>query len=316
MTTAQTQLMASIMAISGGMLFISDDLSLIGEERLTFLKRILELGAKCKNKTPIPVGISSGLFPPALTTRRFFRNLEPKRSRKYNRNQNYFRFQTQTIYRLLDRTSSGISRILCKNRNPKTKTSCIRFRGITNRKSCLTEPSYKIGFQPKNKETRLMKRIQKLLIALTLGLTILSLNDCFISDSVSKAVDSLSKSSDSLESLSKSIKSLSTSVSSIFSSSSDDDEKKEKAYLKDVRDLTAMHVENGFQEIEFKNDLTTLALHNGLTNWKSLRVTYVGIGSGLKKAGVNEDKFQTFLSEIGTSNPEIVESIRKGFHQF
>ncbi|WP_061226229.1 glycoside hydrolase family 36 protein [Leptospira interrogans] len=66
MTTAQTQLMASIMAISGGMLFISDDLSLIGEERLTFLKRILELGAKCKNKTPIPVGISSGLFPPAL----------------------------------------------------------------------------------------------------------------------------------------------------------------------------------------------------------------------------------------------------------
>ncbi|WP_016752559.1 putative lipoprotein [Leptospira kirschneri] len=161
-----------------------------------------------------------------------------------------------------------------------------------------------------------MKRIQKLLIALILGLTIISFNDCFISDSVSRAVDSLSKSSDSLESLSKSIKSLSTSVSSIFSSSSDDDEKKEKAYLKDVRDLTAIHVENGFQEIEFKNDLTTLALHNGLTNWKSLRVTYLGIGSGLKKAGVNEDKFQTFLSQIGTSNPEIVKSIQKGFHQF
>ncbi|EJO69186.1 glycoside hydrolase family 36 protein [Leptospira kirschneri] len=66
MTTAQTQLMASVMAVSGGILFISDDLSLIGEERLTFLKRTLELGAKCKNKTPIPIGISSGLFPPAL----------------------------------------------------------------------------------------------------------------------------------------------------------------------------------------------------------------------------------------------------------
>lgn len=77
-----------------------------------------------------------------------------------------------------------------------------------------------------------MKRIQKLLIALILGLTILSLNDCFISDSVSKAVDSLSKSSDSLESLSKSIKSLSTSVSSIFSSSSDDDEKKKRRISK------------------------------------------------------------------------------------
>ncbi|WP_036095351.1 putative lipoprotein [Leptospira weilii] len=160
-----------------------------------------------------------------------------------------------------------------------------------------------------------MKRIQKLLIALILGLTIITLNDCLISDSVSKVIDSLSKSSDSLESLSKSIKSLSTSVSSIFSSSSDDDEKKEKAYLKDVRDLTAMHVENGFQEIEFKNDLSTLALQNGLTNWKSLRVTYLGIGSGLKKAGVNEDKFQNFLQGLGTSRPEVVDSIRKGFHQ-
>ncbi|EMO42275.1 glycosyl hydrolase, family 31 domain protein [Leptospira noguchii serovar Autumnalis str. ZUN142] len=66
MTASQTQLMASVMAVSGGILFISDDLSLIGEERLSFLKRTLELGTKCKNKTPIPVGISSGLFPSAL----------------------------------------------------------------------------------------------------------------------------------------------------------------------------------------------------------------------------------------------------------
>ncbi|ABJ76757.1 hypothetical protein LEP1GSC016_1210 [Leptospira borgpetersenii serovar Hardjo-bovis str. Sponselee] len=166
-----------------------------------------------------------------------------------------------------------------------------------------------------NGEFDLMKQIQKLLISLTLGLTIISLSHCFISESISTGVDSLSKSSDSLESLSKSIKSLSVSVSSIFSSSSGNDEEKEKAYLKDVRDLTAMHFENGFQEIEFKNDLSTLAFRNGLTNWKSLRVTYLGIGSGIKKAGINEDKFQTFLQGLGTSKPEIVESIRKGFHQ-
>ncbi|AVQ13025.1 Uncharacterized protein XB16_2721 [Leptospira santarosai] len=159
------------------------------------------------------------------------------------------------------------------------------------------------------------KHIQKLLITLTLVFTAIGLNRCFISESISTGVDSLSKSSDSLESLSKSIKSLSVSVSSIFSSSSGDDEEKEKAYLKDVRNLTAMHFENGFQEIEFKNDLSTLALRNGLTNWKSLRVTYVGIGSGLRKAGIDEDKFQTFVQGLGTSKPEIVESVRKGFHQ-
>ncbi|MBW0433828.1 putative lipoprotein [Leptospira yasudae] len=160
-----------------------------------------------------------------------------------------------------------------------------------------------------------MKRTQKLLMTLTTGLFIIGLNHCFIFESISTGINSLSKSSDSLESLSKSVKSISGSISSILSSSSGDDEKKEKAYLKDVRDLTAMHVENGFQEIEFKNDLSTLALQNGLTNWKSLRVTYLGIGSGLKKAGVSEEKFSKFVSEMGSAKPEVVESIRKGYHQ-
>ncbi|TGM06242.1 glycosyl hydrolase [Leptospira barantonii] len=66
MNPAQTQLMASVMAVSGGMILVSDDLFLIGEERLELLKKTLELGAKCRNKTPIPIGIASGLFPNAL----------------------------------------------------------------------------------------------------------------------------------------------------------------------------------------------------------------------------------------------------------
>ncbi|TGM61669.1 glycoside hydrolase family 36 protein [Leptospira adleri] len=66
MTPAQTQFMASVMAVSGGMILVSDDLALIGEERLSLLKKTLELAAKCRSKTPVPVGIASGLFPPAL----------------------------------------------------------------------------------------------------------------------------------------------------------------------------------------------------------------------------------------------------------
>ncbi|XDD49297.1 putative lipoprotein [Leptospira sp. WS92.C1] len=159
-----------------------------------------------------------------------------------------------------------------------------------------------------------MKRTQKQILILITGLFILSLNHC-IFESISTGISGLSKSSDSLESLSGSIKGISKSVSSILSSSSSDDDKKENTYLKDVRDLTAMHVQNGFQEIEFKNDLSVLALQNGLTNWKSLKVTYVGIGSGLKKAGVSEDKFQTFVQGLGTSKPEVIQSIQKGFYQ-
>ncbi|MDV6234590.1 putative lipoprotein [Leptospira ellisii] len=160
-----------------------------------------------------------------------------------------------------------------------------------------------------------MQRIQKKILILLTGLVIVGLNHCFLFESISAGVNSLSKSSDSLESLSGSVKSISGSVSSLFSSSSSDDEKKERAYFKDVRDLTAMHMENGFQEIEFKNDLSTLALQNGITNWKAMRVTYLGIGSGLKKAGVDEVKFASFVKRLGGSGPEVIESIRKGFFQ-
>lgn len=66
MTPAQTQLMASVMAVSGGMILVSDDLSLIGEERLALLRKTLELGVKCRNKTPVPIGLASGSFPSAL----------------------------------------------------------------------------------------------------------------------------------------------------------------------------------------------------------------------------------------------------------
>lgn len=66
MNPAQTKLMASVMAVSGGMILVSDDLSLISDERLELLKKTLELAGKCKNKTPLPVGIGAGLFPNAL----------------------------------------------------------------------------------------------------------------------------------------------------------------------------------------------------------------------------------------------------------
>ncbi|EMN59921.1 alpha-galactosidase [Leptospira borgpetersenii serovar Javanica] len=66
MTYAQTQLMASVMAVSGGMIFVSDDLSRVGEERLVLLKKTLELGVKCRSKTPVPIGFASGSFPSAL----------------------------------------------------------------------------------------------------------------------------------------------------------------------------------------------------------------------------------------------------------
>lgn len=66
MTPAQTRIMASVMGLSGGMLFVSDELALLSPEREDLLKKALFLQSKCRNKTPIPIGIGSEFFPAAM----------------------------------------------------------------------------------------------------------------------------------------------------------------------------------------------------------------------------------------------------------
>ncbi|EQA44246.1 glycoside hydrolase, family 31 domain protein [Leptospira broomii serovar Hurstbridge str. 5399] len=66
MTSAQTKIMASVMGVSGGMLFVSDEIALLTQEREDLLKKTLYLQGKCRNKTPLPIGIGSEFFPSAL----------------------------------------------------------------------------------------------------------------------------------------------------------------------------------------------------------------------------------------------------------
>jgi len=66
MTIEQTQMMASVLAISGGMLLVSDDLTKLEPERFDLLLRALRLSSLCQNKTPLPVGLFQDEFPRAL----------------------------------------------------------------------------------------------------------------------------------------------------------------------------------------------------------------------------------------------------------
>ncbi len=66
MTEAQTKLMASVMAVSGGMLLVSDDLTKLEMERLQLLKKAFQLNSECQGYTPVPLGIFEEDFPPAL----------------------------------------------------------------------------------------------------------------------------------------------------------------------------------------------------------------------------------------------------------
>jgi alpha-galactosidase len=66
MNPEQTKLMASVMAVSGGMLLVSDDLTKLEMDRLDLLKKALMLNRECQGQTPIPIGIFEEEFPKAL----------------------------------------------------------------------------------------------------------------------------------------------------------------------------------------------------------------------------------------------------------
>ena len=136
---------------------------------------------------------------------------------------------------------------------------------------------------------------------------------CSISDAPSKSSDAGSKVSDSVKSISKSIQVISKSIASLFRSSSRGGKKSARAaFQADVRLATVLHMQSGNQD-NFAYDLSRIAFSHGFTNWKSEEITYIAIGQGLKKSGVDRSRLQ----QIGLDNDrKIYNLIEKGYDTF
>ena len=63
MNPAQTILMATVMAMSGGILLVSDNLVTIEQDRIEILEKTLQLSKLCQGKRSIPLGMFGGSFP-------------------------------------------------------------------------------------------------------------------------------------------------------------------------------------------------------------------------------------------------------------
>ncbi|HMY65443.1 MAG TPA: putative lipoprotein [Leptospiraceae bacterium] len=130
-------------------------------------------------------------------------------------------------------------------------------------------------------------------------LTLFILAQCSTLNSISNASQSLNSISTSVNSISRafdSVSSISNSVGSISGSSS----KKAAAsalYHRDVRDLTYLSVKNG-QDLDFTSELNLISQGHGFLNWQDKSETYLGIGEGLRKAGVNEPEFKNWMSGL------------------
>jgi len=119
------------------------------------------------------------------------------------------------------------------------------------------------------------------------------------------------------ESISKSISSpLEWSSESSASSSRSSSPERGEAYRDDVRDFTAAYVQSGGQFDQFNRGLGNVAAKHGVSNWESDSTTYVGIGEGLKKAGVSATALTVWKSNLAGSDSSKGAAIQKGYDSY
>ncbi len=132
------------------------------------------------------------------------------------------------------------------------------------------------------------------------------------SDSSKSSADYLGRSSDVM---SNSSRGFSMSIVYSFMSSKDDKNKEKKTtYRMDVKGISEFYSKNLASDTGFIRDISFVAEKNGITNWKSEKVTYFAIGEGLKKSNLSENEFQNLKKVISGGNAEIQNLMEKGYH--
>lgn len=115
------------------------------------------------------------------------------------------------------------------------------------------------------------------------------------------------------ESSSDSSKGVFDLASSPLSSSSDSSRTAREKYENNVADYTAEFVTSSSGTMEkFRDHLGELAESRGISNWESDRITYLGIGRGLKKADLGTPQISAFTESLSGNDPIKKQGIEEG----
>ncbi len=117
----------------------------------------------------------------------------------------------------------------------------------------------------------------------------------------------------SSESSAKSSAGSSDGSSASSTSSSPDSDKKKQAYREDVSDFTSSHAKRSPDADTFQLGLARIAERYGITNWEADSTTYVGIGEGLRRAGVDTSGLDTWKSTLSGSDRAKDGFIQQGY---
>ena len=114
--------------------------------------------------------------------------------------------------------------------------------------------------------------------------------------------------------------SISTSVSSPFewssdssASSSGSSSRERDEYRADVRDYTQAYVNSGGEFDNFTRGLSNIASKHGVSNWESDTDTFVGIGMGLRQAGVTSAQLEVWKTNLAKGDASKASAMQKGY---
>ena len=115
-------------------------------------------------------------------------------------------------------------------------------------------------------------------------------------------------------SISKSVESSSEIISSPIKSSSKSSSP-DDAYRDDVRDFTAAYLKSGGDASTLEEEVAEVAEKRGISDWEQSESTYVGMGAGLAKAGLNQAELDAYKRTIA-DDEEQADWMQEGYDSY
>ena len=81
-----------------------------------------------------------------------------------------------------------------------------------------------------------------------------------------------------------------------------------------MKDFTASYLKSGGNAATLRQEIGKLAEKNGISDWETNEATFVGIGKGLHKAGLNQAELDGYKSSL-TDNEQQAGWIQDGYDE-
>lgn len=119
--------------------------------------------------------------------------------------------------------------------------------------------------------------------------------------------------SDSSTSIGRSSNAFSDSIANSSESSANSSGERQAAFHRDVRDYAASFARDGGEVATLERDLGALARGHGILDWERDDGTYLELGQGFARAGLDERRFAALSAQLAAQDPRKRSLLRQGY---